>query len=242
MEVLVYNLCGVKFTNYLADIIVVIFLIAFAVVCAKRGFVECFFGFVTVTISLILAFSLAKVALSATGGLFGAQKALTASFTEKFGEVEGFSVVIPANADGLEAVLKEQELPSLLVGLAVKWFGSGESLPEGTTIAGILGEVCARLLSLLLAGAFVFVVSFVLLFLLKKILSAVIKALPILGTANAVLGACVGIFQALLIIYAILGIVTLMPSAAIEGYVHNSIVLGWLSEQNLIVKCFGLML
>ena len=236
------NICAVKWSNYILDAVTILFIIGYAIVCMRKGFVECFFGFVTVTISLILAFSLAKVALSATGGLFGAQKALTASFTEKFGEVEGFSVAIPANADGLEAALKEQELPSLLVGLAVKWFGSGEGLPEGATIASILGEVCARLLSLLLAGVLVFVVSFIVLFLLKKILSAIVKALPILGTANALLGACVGVFQALLIIYAILGIVTLIPSAAIEGYVSNSLFLGWLSEQNLIVKCFGLML
>ena len=130
----------------------------------------------------------------------------------------------------------------MLVSLATKWFGAGEGLPENTTLAMVLGEVCARLLSLLIAGAIVFAISFILLFLIKKILSAVIKSLPILGTLNAVLGACVGVFQALLIIYAILGIVTLMPSATIEGYLSDAIFLSWLYEQNLIIKCFGLML
>ena len=237
---ILYNVCAGKWSNYILDVVAILFIIGYVIVCARKGFVECFFGFVTVTISLILAFSFAKITLNVTDGLFGAQKALTASFTESFNGVEGFSTVI--SADGLEAALNEQDLPGILVSLAVKWFGTGEGLLEGTTIAMVLGEVCARLLALLIAGAVVFVLSFILLFLLKKILSSVIKSLPILGTLNALLGACVGVFQALLIIYSILGIVTLIPSAAIEGYLNNSIFLRWLYEQNLIIKCFGLML
>ena len=192
------------------------------------------------TISLVLAFSLAKVALNLTGGLFGLQESLTASFTESFSKTKEFTVVI--SADGFENALKEQDLPGVLVSLATKWFGAGEGLPENTTLAMVLGEVCARLLSLLIAGAFVFAVSFVVLFLVKKILSAVIKSLPILGTLNTVLGGCVGLFQSLLIIYAILGVVTLIPSATMEGILSDSIFLAWLYEQNLIIKCLGLML
>ncbi len=234
------NVCAVQWSHYILDAIAILFIIGYVIVCMRKGFIECFFGFVTVTISLILAFSLAKATLNMTGGLFGVQESLTASFTQSFSESEGFSVVI--SADGLENALKEQDLPGVLVSLATKWFGAGEGLPENTTLAMVLGEVCARLLSLLIAGAIVFAISFILLFLIKKILSAVIKSLPILGTLNAVLGACVGVFQALLIIYAILGIVTLMPSATIEGYLSDAIFLSWLYEQNLIIKCFGLML
>lgn len=238
---LLQNLCAVKWSNYILDGVALLLILGFAIVCARRGFVECFFSFITVTVAVILAVSLAKGLLSITGGLFGMQDALTKSFTGKFEKVEGFTAVVSGDG-GLEAALQEQNMPGILVNLAVKWFGSGESLPEDTTIAMILGEVSARLLSLLISGVVIFLVSFICLFLLKKILSALINSISLLGFVNALLGVCVGIIESLLIIYAVLAVVTLIPSAAIEGYLSNSLFLGILYENNLLIKCFGLMI
>ena len=133
-------------------------------------------------------------------------------------------------------------MPGILVNLAVKWFGSGENIPEGTTIAMVLGEVSSQLLSLLISGFAIFLVAFILLFLLRKILSAIINSITLLGFANTLLGSLVGIIQAFLIIYAILAVVTFIPSAAIEGYLSKSLFLGFLYEHNLLVKCLGLLI
>ena len=233
------SLCAVKWSNYILDGIALLFIIGYAIVCARKGFIECFFSFVTVYISIVLAFSFAKLALSVTNGWFGMQASLTKSFTKSFEDVEAFTMAVDKN--GLEAALSQHDLPKFLVNLAVEWFGS-ETLPEGTTIAMVLGQVTARLLSLLISGAFVFVLSIVGLFFLKKILSAFIKTIKILGLVNGVLGACVGLFQSLLIISTILGVVALIPSATIEGYLTNSLFLGVLYENNLLIKCFGLLL
>ena len=43
----VYGLCAAKLTNYLVDIIVVVVLVGFALVCARKGFIECFFNFIS---------------------------------------------------------------------------------------------------------------------------------------------------------------------------------------------------
>jgi uncharacterized membrane protein required for colicin V production len=233
------NACAVTWTNYILDGIALLFIIGYAIVCARKGFIECFFSFVTVSISIVLAFAFAKLALSITGGWFGMQASLTKSFTKSFEDVEAFTIAVDKN--GLEAALSQHDLPKFLVNLAVKWFGS-ETLPEGTTIAMVLGQVTARLLSLLISGAFVFVISLVGLFFLKKILSAFIKSIKILGLVNGLLGACVGLFQSVLIISTILGVVALIPSATVEGYLTNSLFLGVLYENNLLIKCFGLML
>ena len=234
------NLCAVKWSNYILDGVAILLILGYIIVCARRGFVECFFSFITMTVAIVLAVSFAKGLLSVTNGLFGLQDKLTETFTKSFEKVETFSVVV--SEGGLESALKEQNMPGILVNLAVKWFGSGENIPEGTTIAMVLGEVSSQLLSLLISGFAIFLVAFILLFLLRKILSAIINSITLLGFANTLLGSLVGIIQAFLIIYAILAVVTFIPSAAIEGYLSKSLFLGFLYEHNLLVKCLGLLI
>lgn len=234
------NVCAVKWSNYILDGVALLLILGYAIVCAKRGFVECFFSFVSMTVSIILAISFAKGLLSVTGGLFGLQEVLENSFTKSFSKVEGFTIVV--SESGLESALEEQNMPAILINLAMKWFGSGADFPEGTTVAMALAQVCARLLSLLIAGLAIFLVSFIVLLCLRKLLSAVINSISLLGFVNTILGAVVGILQSLLIIYSVLAIVALVPTAAVEGYLSNSLFLGLLYENNLLIKCLGLLL
>lgn len=234
------NVCAAKWSNYILDGVAVLLILGFTISCAKRGFVECFFSFVSVAISVFLAISLAKALLSVTDGLFGLREVLENSFTKSFSKVEGFAVVV--SEGGMESALEEQNMPAILINLAVKWFGSGADFPEGTTVAMILAQVCARLLSLLISGLAIFLVSFIVLLCVKKLLSAIIDSINLLGFVNGMLGAVVGILQALLIIYAVLAVVTLIPTAAVEGYLSSSLFLGVLYEHNLLIKCLGLLL
>lgn len=237
---LLQNLCAVKWSNYILDIVALLIIIGYTIICARRGFIECLFSFITLILSIVLAVSFAKPALSMTNGLFGLQDKWTESFVQSFSKVEAFAMDV--STDGLKQILAEQNAPEVLIDLVMKWVGSVDTLPAGTTIAMVLGEVTAKLLSLLVCGLVIFIVSFIVLFCLKKILSAIIKGLVLLGVVNSILGAVIGIIQALLIICGILAVVTLIPSAAIEEYLSNTLFLGFLYENNLLIKCFGLLL
>lgn len=234
------NICAVKWSNYILDAVALLLIIGYTIVCAKRGFVECFFSFVSVTVSVILAITFAKGLVSVTKDLFGLRETLENSFTKSFSKVDGFTVVV--SADGLESALEEQNMPAILINLVMKWFGSGADFPAGTTVAMVLAQTCARLLCLLIAGVAIFLVSFIVLFCLRKLLSALVESIKILGFVDSILGAAVGVFQALLIIYAVLAVVALIPTAAVEGYLSDSLFLGVLYENNLLIKCLGLLL
>ena len=65
------------FSNYIVDIIVIAVILISAIVCLKKGFIRCLFGFASTVISIILAIFLTRPIISATNGLFG--------LTEKIG-------------------------------------------------------------------------------------------------------------------------------------------------------------
>ena len=236
MEVLVYNLCGVKFTNYLADIIVVIFLIAFAVVCAKRGFVECFFGFVSTVAAILAAVLLAKTVLSITGGLFGFQKYLTKLFSSGFAKLDGFDADV--SAQGVEAALADKNLPAILARLTLKWFGKSD-VAAGTTLATMVGATTARLAALLFTGILIFVLCKLLFALAKKFLNALADRIFLLEAVNSVLGAAVGLLQGLLFVCLALSLLTLIPSQTVGNYLQNSILLKAVYNYNPLVTVLG---
>ena len=82
-----------KWTNYVVDLIVILFLVGFAIVCAKKGFIECLFGFLSTVVALVAASILAKVIVDATNGWFGVQNWLADILTTAFNKISGFETV-----------------------------------------------------------------------------------------------------------------------------------------------------
>ena len=68
--------------GYILDIIILIGLFIFVFICAKRGFVNIFFSFVSSIVALFAAIALSGVFVSMTGGLFGLEATLSESFAE----------------------------------------------------------------------------------------------------------------------------------------------------------------
>ena len=58
---------------YIVDAIALLAILIFAVRAAKKGFVECFFGFISTVLAIIVAFLFMNALMSATNGLFGLQ-------------------------------------------------------------------------------------------------------------------------------------------------------------------------
>lgn len=235
----VKELCARTALNYAVDVFVFLFLVAFVFICAKRGFVECLFSLLSTAIALFVAVTFAKLLLSVTGGLFGLQGALENGLTGSFAKLEGFNAEV--SAQGIEESLATQNLPAILANLAVKWFGKTQP-PEGTTLAMVFGGVCARLLSLLLVGAIIFVLCKVLLYFIKRALNNFVESIVILDSINTALGAGVGLIYGLLIISTLLSFVSLFPIAWVQEQIAGSIFLGWMYDHNLFIWSLGLLL
>jgi uncharacterized membrane protein required for colicin V production len=229
------GLCA-GWTNWLIDILLVIGVGVFSYICAKRGFIECFFGFVSVIAAFVVAILFSKIIISITGGLFGLQDALTGMFETALLKIEGFGVDI--SNDGLAAVLAKEHLPTFLSDIIIDRIGD-PNLAVGTTLAMVVGQTFSRLVISFLAFALTFFAARFLMFLVKKILNKIAQKINLLGRVNMILGAVVGVVEAVLVVSAVLGVLALIPIPAITTYISDSLLLGTMYNHNIINVLLG---
>lgn len=232
-------LLAAKWSNYLVDVIILLFIAGMTILCAKRGLVECAFDFASTLVSFIAAILIAKLFIFITGGLFGFEDWLGDSFANIFIKLEGFDAVL--SEDGAKNALLDRNVAGVIANLAVRWFAKGK-VADGTTIASLLGDITAKLFTLLMMSVILFLAAKLLLLLTKKILTEIIDRIKLLDATNTALGAVVGFSQALLIVGAVLAIFVVIPSVAIDNYLSNCLFLGWLYEYNPVIALLGLLI
>lgn len=233
------SLLSATWSNYLVDIIILLFMAGLTILCAKRGFVECVFDFASTLVSFFVAVLLAKFVIFITGGLFGFQNWLENAFSNTFLKLEGFDAVL--SEDGAKNALLDKNVAGIVANLAVRWFAKGK-VADGTTVAQLLGGITAKLFTLLITSVVLFVVAKLLLLLAKKILNEVIDRIKLLDATNTALGSIIGFSQALLIVGAVLALFVVIPSPAIDSYLSNCLFLGWLYEFNPVIGLLGLLI
>lgn len=236
---LIDRLCALQWTAYLLDLVVVLFVVGFTFVCAKKGFIECFFGFISTIVAVVIAFSFAKLFVNITDGLFGLQGAFEKGLTKVFSKISGFDTDV--SSVGVADAIKEKDLPVILVSLIMKVFGSGE-LEAGTTLGHMLGVSVAKYAVTLLCGILLFIGVKLVIFLLKKTLSKIVENIKPLGSLDALLGAVVGLVESTLIVCAMLSLLTIVPSQSVSNYLNNSLFVGKLYNYNPLVHILALLL
>ena len=130
----IYNVCA--WQHYVADGVIILGLLAFGLLAAKKGFVRCFFGFISTILSLAVAFLFMNAVIGWTDGLFGLQTWFNEACVNALDNVVGFDVDI--SAGGIAAAL-EGKLPDFLITLIVDSVAD-QTLPQGTTVAMVAGE------------------------------------------------------------------------------------------------------
>ena len=225
--------------GYILDAVILVGLIIYVIICAKRGFIKMIFHFASGIVALIAAISLAKVTVSLTGGLFGLFDLLTEKFTESFSRSEGFNVDI-AGQD-LKTLLASKDMVAIIATLIVKkWVDV--PLEPGTTLGYLAGSTVAELLCTLIAGVALFFLLKIVFKLLSKVLTALFNKIKLLGKINTLLGIILGLLEGIFVISVVVSVLTLIPSAAITSFVDSSIILRVLYNHNPIVWMLGLFL
>ncbi len=233
------QLLAATWSNYLIDVVILLFIAGLTILCAKRGLIECMFDFASTLVSFIVAILLAKLLIFITGGLFGFQDWLGGSFSKVFIKIDGFDAIL--SEDGAKNALLDKNIAGVIANLAVRWFAKGK-VANGTTIAALLGKITARLFTLLILSVILFFAAKLLLLLTKKFLTEIIDRITLLDATNTALGAVVGFSQALLIVGAVLALFAVIPSPPIDNYLSNCLFLGWLYENNIVVALLGLLI
>ena len=232
-------LCAGGPVGYILDAVILVGLIIYVIICAKRGFVKMILHFASGIVALIAAISLAKVMVSLTGGLFGLLDLLTDKFTAVFSKSEGFNVDI-AGQD-IKALLASKDMVAIIATLIVKKY-TNVTLEPGTTLGFLAGSTVAELLCTLIAGVVLFFLLKIVCKLLSKILTAIFSKIKLLGKINSILGIILGLLEGIFVISVVISVLTLIPSEAISSFFNSSIILRLLYNHNPIVWLLGLFL
>lgn len=222
--------------NYAADAVVIILICIFAVSSAKKGFVECFFGFISTVLAVIAAFTFMKGVLSWTDGLFGLQELIENAVVEGLSKVTGFDIDV--SSAGIEAALEDKNLPSFLINAVVESVGNQE-LPLGTTLAMLVGGTIADFTATLVAWLAIFLIVKLLLKLVRHVLNSIVEALPIVGSLNHLLGFAVGGIKGLLIVCGVIAVLALIPTAGLNVFFNECTIVRWLYNNNPIHVIFS---
>lgn len=218
--------------SIILDVVAVVVLLIFAFRSAKKGFVACVIGLLSMIIAGVLAFLLVDSVLVWTKGIFGLQGKLTTGLINAFGKVAGFNVDI--SSEGLRASLTAKNLPAVIVNSIVDSVGN-KSLPAGTTIAKLVGGTVAEFFVKGIAFFIAFIVLKIVLKLVGNLLSGVINNIPIVGTLNGILGFFVGILYGGFALSIVLTILTLIPSAGVINTLNGGAILKFFYNHNFLL-------
>ena len=221
--------------NYIIDILAVVVILGVAIVSAKRGFVDCLFGFISTIVAMLLAFLLLKPFLGWTNGLFGLQGALEKGCTDALAKIKGFSMDI--SNQGISEALAGKNLPQFLIDAIVSSIGN-ESIPAGTTIAMLAGDALGGFIIGLIAWAVLFFLFKLILTLVKTLVSSVVENLPIVSSVNTLLGFVLGLLQGLLVVSGIVAVISILPLAG-ANFFSDCVFVGWLYNHNPINVIVG---
>ncbi len=224
---------------WIVDILSVVVIIGYAIMAARRGFIDCIFSLVTTLLAFLGAILLMKSVVDWTDGLFGLQGVLEEGCGKALGKIKALNIDV-SNA-GLETSLKEQNLPQFLIDFVIRTVGDS-AIPAGTTLAMVIGVPMGRLITSVIAFFVIFIVAKILLSLLKRVLSSVINKIPLVGGVNRILGFCVGILQGGLIICGIVAVLSLIPSDGLQNFFNDCLVLRVLYDYNLVNMIIGAIL
>jgi uncharacterized membrane protein required for colicin V production len=225
--------------SIIIDILVVLVILVVGLVSAKKGFVECLFGFLATIAAIVLAFLLMKPITSWTGGLFGLEGVLGNACTGVFAKVKPFTIDI--SNQGISEALAGQKLPQFLIDTIIKEWGNA-SIPHGTTIAILAGDALGGFITGLIVWVLLFVLGKLLMSLLGKVIGGVVSAIPIVGGLNRLLGFALGLIQGTLIISGIIAVISILPIPNATMFFNNGLLIKLLYNHNPLNVILGWIL
>ena len=229
-------LCAFDIMPYIVDIIVVALMLLFVFICAKKGFITCFFEFISTIGALFIAFSFASLFASITGGLFGLQGVLETSLVGSFSNLTGFDIPLDPSAD-LTEMLASQDMSEVLVNLIAQNWGDADI--AGKTLAELAGYTVAEFATAVIAGVALFIILKLVFMVLKKFFNFLFKG-GLLGTLNRLLGAAIGLVEAVLIASLVVTVLSLFPG--MMSFLNGSIILTALYQFNPLMWLITLFL
>lgn len=226
-------------TAYIVDIVVVLFILIFAIVCGKKGFIGCIFKFLSVVGALAVALIFAGKVGGLVNSAWGFTDKLAAKISPIFEKIPGFTTDLKGlPIDEVEQLLSASWLPSSLqseLSKIVEGLKTLETLTDGQTLASLTAVKCAETIIKFACGIVLYIVSKILLNLLSKILTKIVNSSELGSSINVWLGVLIGLLESFAIVCAVVAVVSIIPSESVSAFVNETVLVKYLYGNNPIM-------
>ena len=229
------NVLNITTGTLIADGAVLAVIAIFAIKSWRKGFVNCFFSFISGFAALILAFVLAAPMLNLTGGWFGIQDAITEPIVQSFAKRAAFNIDV--SSVSLELALADKTLPAFIKNAIID--AGVDGVPQGTTLAMIAGQKIGAFTATLVSFAIVFVILKIGVKIVQRLVGSILPTLPVLGKVDGFLGLALGLIEGFVLVSCVIAVFAVLPFGSTGQFFQESIFLKWLYNKNLLHTIFS---
>ena len=224
--------------EYIADIVFVVALLIFGIVDGRKGFVACFFSFVTLIVSVLAMLFLSGPILKATGGLFGLEGVIQVGLGDWISTIKPFNLDI--SMDGWQAQMEAMALPQFLADAVLAEIDKvvGD-IPAGTMLGQYVGQAIGTFIATIICAIAVFFVVKLIMLLLRGLLTKIVNSCGFIQKINLLGGILAGAFKGFAIICLLLSLVSLIPAPEISDFFDKTLFVGGLYHNNPLMAVFS---
>lgn len=232
-------LSSVNPVSLIGDAVVLLIVVLAIIRGIRKGFLGLIVGFLSGIVTIIVASLLCKPVANLIGG-WGLRGALSGFFADTFG-LSGGTPIKEIAADGASAAIANLNLPlpkfviDSITAKVVEAIGSS-SIPADATLQSIVLDGMVSVSLLAISWILLVLVLGILFFILKRFVK-VFNNIPLIGTANKILGALLSVLLALVAICAVTYLFVLISAFLPKGvidFVNGSPTLSFLYNTNPI--------
>jgi len=218
----------------IVDIAVIAIILVMAIISSVKGFMKCLIGFIGTVMSVVLALLLCKTVSSFFQNQFGWLTSISNFFCERLSTISALNVDISDPSE-----LSPLNIPVFIISVVAEAFSS-EAIPAGTTAAELIAPVLAQYLLNIISFLIIFLLVKLVCFFLNKTLGEAFRNIPIVKSVNGVLGFAVGAIEAVLLVCTVLYILSLFPSDGIRDFISSTTVVYFFYNNNFAGLLFKL--
>ena len=224
--------------EYIADIVFLVGLAIWAIIDGRKGFITCFFSFVSAIACAIGVLFLSAPLLKMTGGLFGIEAWMQGGIGDWLSTIKPFDLDI--STDGWSATLDTLSLPAFLKSAVLEEIDAvvGD-IPSGTRLGQYVGSAIGSFLATVLCGIIMFIAVKLLMLLLRGVLNKVAESSAFISKINVLGGIAAGTFKAFSVVCILLALLSLIPAEWLTNFFNNTLILKGIYNNNPLLTVFS---
>ncbi len=192
------------------DVIALLVILVFLLKDMRKGFIRTIFGLIISVVSILVAFLCADIVTDITNGAFGLRDNVTGSLSATF---SSWGLNFDISQGGVQEALNSKpffKAMPFLVDMIMEKLPTAE--PDAVVyLNDHLASVVGGFTTNIIVGVALFILCRLLLTVVEKILTSLVRNIVFLGSINALLGAVVGLLKGVIVVSLFCMLLTALP-------------------------------